>query len=59
MKDGKKGGRPATGTGELVGVRIQPDDLAVLDAWAAEHGCTRQEAIRRLYKLGLLAGKDD
>jgi hypothetical protein len=25
--------------------------------WAAEHGCTRQEAIRRLAKLGLLADK--
>jgi hypothetical protein len=52
-------GRPATGKGTHVGVRIQPDDLAVIDEWAAANGCTRAEAIRRLAKLGLLAGKDD
>jgi hypothetical protein len=65
MKSTKGGARPGagrkpTGQGELVGVRIQPDDLAAIDAWAAKHGCTRQEAIRRLAKMGLLADtKDD
>jgi Ribbon-helix-helix protein, copG family len=56
---GKKMGRPATGKGTLVGVRIQPDDLAAIDAWAAAHGCNRAEAIRRLAKLGLLADTTD
>ncbi len=56
----KKIGRPATGKGTLVGVRIQPDDLAAIDEWAAANGCNRAEAIRRLAKMGLLADtKDD
>jgi hypothetical protein len=55
----KKMGRPATGKGTPVMTRIQPDDLAAIDAWAAEHGCTRPEALRRLAKLGLLADKAD
>jgi hypothetical protein len=42
-----------------VGVRIQPEELAAIDAWAAVNGCTRAEAIRRLTKLGLLASEDD
>jgi hypothetical protein len=53
----KKTGRPATGKGTPVMTRIQPDDLAAIDEWAAEHGCSRPEALRRLAKLGLL--KDD
>jgi hypothetical protein len=36
---------------------IQPDDLAL--SRAAKHGCTRQEAVRRLSKLGSLAKKDE
>jgi hypothetical protein len=60
MKSTKKGpGRPKTGTGELVGIRIQPDDLAAIDEWAAVNGCTRQEAIRRLVKRGLLKDRKE
>jgi hypothetical protein len=62
-KSSKKGGarpgagRPATGLGEFVGMRFQPDDLAAIDAWAEANECSRTEAIRRLTKLGLLANK--
>jgi hypothetical protein len=64
MKGSKGGarsgaGRPATGKGVHVGVRIQPDDLVAIDEWAAENGCTRPEAIRRLTKAGLLALKSE
>jgi hypothetical protein len=52
-------GRPATGKGTQVNTRIQPDELAAIDQWAAKHGCTRSEAVRRLAKLGLLADKKD
>jgi hypothetical protein len=55
----KKPGPPATGKGTPVMTRIQPVDLAAIDAWAAEHGCTRPEALRRLAKLGLFADKAD
>jgi hypothetical protein len=54
----KKGrGRPATGQGTLVGVRLQPDDLSELDDWISEQdeSFTRPEAIRRLVELGLKA----
>ena len=39
--------------------RIRRSDLAATDGWAEANGCTRAEAIRRLTKLGLLAGKED
>ena len=43
----KKRGRPATGLGQLVGVRLQPDDLAALDAYrTADEPMTRPQAIR-------------
>lgn len=46
----KKRGRPATtGTGQTVGVRMLPDQLAPLDAWIADHPepkPSRPEAIR-------------
>jgi hypothetical protein len=51
-------GRPPADT-EHVGLRIARSDLAAIDQWAAEHGCSRVEAIRRLTKLGLLADKDE
>jgi hypothetical protein len=53
----KKPGPRATGKGTPVMTRLQPDDLAAIDSWAAEHGCSRPEALRRLAKLGLLADK--
>ena len=46
-------------SGELIGVRLQPDDLAALDAWIATQPDTpsRPEAIRRVLKAGLLRGE--
>jgi hypothetical protein len=47
----KKGrGRPATGQGTLVGVRLQPAHLEALDAWIATQNppVTRPEAIRAM-----------
>jgi hypothetical protein len=51
----KKLGRPPTGVGVLIGVRVQPDDLATLDTWrAAEPDApSRPEAIRRLVNIAL------
>lgn len=46
----KKLGRPATGRGQTVGVRLHPDQLGKLDAWreAQDDKPTRPEAVRRL-----------
>jgi hypothetical protein len=47
----KKGrGRPATGQGTLVGVRLQPSQLDALDTWIAKQDAplTRPEAIRAM-----------
>jgi len=46
----KRRGPAPTGKGTLIGVRIQPDDLAVLDSWITGdgRGLTRPQAIRRL-----------
>jgi hypothetical protein len=51
----KRRGPPPTGKGTLVGVRLQPDLLGPIDAWAAaqEDEPGRSEAIRRLVELGL------
>jgi hypothetical protein len=55
----KKPGPPATGKGTLVGVRLQPEDLAAVDQWAAKQKeqPTRPEAIRALVRTGLGKGK--
>lgn len=45
----KRRGRPATGKGEPVTVRLQPEQLGALDAWIAiqpDPKPTRPEAIR-------------
>ena len=44
------GGRPSTGIGTLVGVRLQPAQLAALDLWIAAQPepVTRPEAVRQL-----------
>jgi hypothetical protein len=49
-------GRPKVGA-ILIGVRVPPADVAVLDAWIKKHaaGLSRPEAIRRLVELGLTA----
>jgi hypothetical protein len=54
----KKRGPPATGKGELVGVRIQPKLMQILDGWIADQvpRPSRPEAIRRLLERAL-AGK--
>ncbi|MEO6339639.1 MAG: hypothetical protein ABIO39_06345 [Caulobacteraceae bacterium] len=46
----KRRGRPATGRGQTVGVRMQPGQLAALDAWIAGQSepFTRPEAIRAM-----------
>ena len=51
----KKRGPPATGKGELIGVRIQPALMQALDGWIADRGLgfTRPEAIRRLVERAL------
>jgi hypothetical protein len=53
----KKRGPPATGKGELVGVRIQPKLMQGLDRWIADHRPrpSRPEAIRRLLEQALAA----
>lgn len=40
-------------SGTLVGVRLQPDDLELLDLWiAANHpGTSRPEAMRRILRM--------
>jgi len=50
----KRIGRPPVGA-ILIGVRVPPADVAVLDAWIKKSapGLSRPEAIRRLVELGL------
>jgi hypothetical protein len=53
---GKRGrGRPPTGKGEPLLVRVQPRQLAALDAWIWRQSPkpTRAEAIRKLVDAGL------
>jgi hypothetical protein len=50
----KKMGRPATGIGTMVGVRLQPDQLAALDNWIAQQPDpkpTRPEAVRQIIRI--------
>ena len=46
----KSRGRPATGQGMLIGVRLQPSQLAALDSWITKQDSpvTRPEAIRAM-----------
>jgi hypothetical protein len=46
----KSRGRPATGRGTLIGVRLQPSHLKALDAWIAKQATpvSRPEAIRAM-----------
>jgi hypothetical protein len=55
----KKREPPAAGKGTAVQVRMQPDELAAIDAWIASRGERRKrpEAIRQLIQSGLLANK--
>jgi len=52
----KKRGRPATGRGKTIGVRIHEGQLTTLDTWIARQPKptpTRPEAIRRLIERAL------
>src|SRR5262245_14011992 len=51
----KRRGPPSTGKGTLIGVRMQPDDLASLDSWITSEGrgLTRPQAIRALVEMAL------
>ncbi len=56
----KRRGRPrTTGSGTLIGVRLQSDALMRLDTWVAHQRdeMSRPEAIRRLVEAGLEAFK--
>lgn len=56
INDNKKGrGRPATGIGTAIGVRLQPEDLMKLDEWIADQPekMSRPEAIRRMIKIAV------
>jgi len=50
LSDTKKIGRPATGVGTPITVRLAPDQLAALDAWISQRPTSpsRPEAIRQL-----------
>ena len=56
-KIAKKRGRPATGTGRTVGVRVRPELSAQIEGWRAQQRPipSEPEAIRRLVELGLKA----
>ena len=51
----KKMGRPATGVGTMIGVRLHGDDLAALDEWITKQGdrLSRPEAVRQLIRLAM------
>ena len=53
----KKRGPKPTGKGILIGLRLQPDQLAAVDEWAAQHNPrpSRPEAVRRLVSQALKA----
>jgi len=57
----KRRGPPPTGKGELIGVRLQPPQLAALDQWIArqESARSRPEAIRHLMDLALSISASD
>jgi hypothetical protein len=59
-KEGKGPGRPRTGIGPVVGVRLYPNMEAAINGWIsrqAEPKPSRPEAIRRLVELGLSTNK--
>jgi len=49
----KRRGPAPTGKGQQVVVRLQPDDLDLLDLWiqATEPGLNRPEALRRILRM--------
>jgi hypothetical protein len=66
-KQAKPGrGRPATGSGDVIGLRLQPELEKALEQWMLDQkelSLTKQEAIRRLLRAllaeqGYLKGAD-
>jgi hypothetical protein len=57
-KAARRRGPPSIGGGTLIGVRIEPDDLELLDLWRNEQSDKpgRPEAIRRLVQRGVKRG---
>jgi hypothetical protein len=57
----KRRGPAPTGKGTLVGVRLQPDRLAAVDAWIAKQNATmtRPEAIRAMLDAVLVIVSND
>ena len=53
----KRGRKPSGGRQPGILVRLQPEDLAALDAWIAARGDnpSRPEAVRTLIRLGMTA----
>ena len=49
----KKRGRPATGRDPVITMRLAPDLTARLDAWAANKGISRSDAIRDMIEVRL------
>ncbi|MDE2597018.1 MAG: hypothetical protein KGL44_09085 [Sphingomonadales bacterium] len=51
----KRRGPAPTGKGQQVVVRLQPDQLAALDRWIADHApdTSRPEAVRKMLALSL------
>lgn len=58
----KRPGRPATGQGVQIQVRIQPEQLRILDAWVSvqpDPKPTRPAAIRKLMAKALVEARVD
>lgn len=53
----KKRGPKPTGKGELIGVRLQPNQLATLDNWIArqDRSLSRPQAVRHLMRYAFFA----
>jgi hypothetical protein len=49
----KKRGRPATGQNPVVMVRLTPEMIEAVDAYAAKEGLSRSGAIRRMVERAL------
>ena len=49
----KKRGRPATGRDPVITMRLAPNLTARLDAWAANKGISRSDAIRDMIEVRL------
>jgi hypothetical protein len=55
-----KGGRPATGQGLLIGVRLQPKLVSAIDEWRERQPrpVSRPAAMRKLIAMALLGNGD-